>query len=183
MVIVLSQYFYTLSPKYGRQYSQGVSHSSLMMMNCRIMRLIVQMCLQVESRTRSSAQSNPPTTTSPSFLQHLDLQVSSYLSGWSLSRLNERRSQLAESKWDSFNSESFKSLSVVATQKTPKIHWTKETTTGALVWVPCLREWGCMYLWKWCRCVQENICEVEKSTVVVTVNGWYLQYSTWTVAF
>lgn len=125
----------------------------------------------------------PPPTTSPSFLQHLDLQVSSYLSCWSLSRLNERRSQLAESKWDSFNSESFKSLSVVVTQKTPKTHWTKETTTGALVWVPCLREWWCMYLWKWCRCVQENICEVEKSTVVVTVNGWYLQYSTWTVAF
>lgn len=108
-----------------------------MMMNWRIMRLIVQMFLQVESRTRSSAQSNPPTT-SPSFLQHLDLQVSSYLSGWSLSRLNERRSQLAESKWDSFNSESFKSLSVVVTQKTPKTHWTKETTTGALVWVHVL---------------------------------------------
>lgn len=169
MVIVLSQYFYTLSPKYGGQCSQGVSHSSLMMMNWRIMRLIVQFSF---SRWRvghaPQLKATPPTTTtSPSFLQHLDLQVSSYLSGWSLSRLNERRSQLAESKWDSFNSESFKSLSVVVTQKTPKTHWTKETTTGALVWVPCLREWGCMYLWKWCRCVQENICEVEKSTVVV----------------
>lgn len=52
MVVVLSQYFDTLSPKHGQQYSQGVSHSSLMMMmmmmNWRIMRLIVQMFLQVE---------------------------------------------------------------------------------------------------------------------------------------
>lgn len=124
MVMVLSQYFFnTLSPKHGQRCSQGVSHSSLMMMmmNWRIMRLIVQMFLQVEREdTLLSSKQTPPTPPPPSFLQHLDLQVSSYLSGWSISWLNGRRSQLAESKWDSFNGESFKSRSVVVTQKSPK---------------------------------------------------------------
>lgn len=40
-------------------------------------------------------------------MQHLDLEVSSYLSGWSISWLNGERTQLAEPKRDSFNREPY----------------------------------------------------------------------------